>query len=40
VKDRPGRPPLSDLKLMRADPAAVLDKVEEIKATYAKAFGT
>jgi iron(III) transport system substrate-binding protein len=40
VKDRPGRPPLSDIKLMRADPAAVLDKVEEIKATYAKAFGT
>jgi iron(III) transport system substrate-binding protein len=40
VKDRPGRPPLSEIKLMRADPAGVLDKVEEIKATYAKAFGT
>jgi iron(III) transport system substrate-binding protein len=40
VKDRPGRPPLSEIKLMRADPGAVLDKVEEIKATYAKAFGT
>ena len=40
VKEKPGRPPLSDIKLMRADPAAVLDKVEEIKATYAKAFGT
>jgi iron(III) transport system substrate-binding protein len=40
VKDRPGRPPLSEIKLLRADPAAVLDKVEEIKATYAKAFGT
>ena len=40
VKEKPGRPPLSEIKLMRADPAAVLDKVEEIKATYAKAFGT
>jgi iron(III) transport system substrate-binding protein len=40
VKDRPGRPPLSGIKLLRADPAAVLDKVEEIKASYTKAFGT
>jgi iron(III) transport system substrate-binding protein len=40
VKDRPGRPPLSEIKLLRADPAAVLDKVEEIKASYTKAFGT
>jgi iron(III) transport system substrate-binding protein len=40
VKDRPGRPGLGEIKLLRADPAAVLDNVEEIKATYSKAFGT
>jgi iron(III) transport system substrate-binding protein len=35
-----GRTPLKDIKLMRDDPAAVVDKVDEIKANYAKYFGT
>jgi len=39
VKDRPGRPPLSAIKTMRADPAAVEAQSEEIKAHYAKIFG-
>jgi hypothetical protein len=40
VKEPAARKPLKDIKLMRDDPAAVVDKVEEIKANYAKAFGT
>jgi iron(III) transport system substrate-binding protein len=39
VKDRPGRAPLSDIKLLKADPALVLAQSEEIKARYAKIFG-
>jgi iron(III) transport system substrate-binding protein len=39
VKDRPGRTPLSEVKLLRADPAAVLTQGEEIKARYSKIFG-
>jgi iron(III) transport system substrate-binding protein len=35
-----GRTPLKDIKVMRDDPAAVVDKVDEIKANYAKYFGT
>jgi len=38
VKERPGRTPLSDLKLLKADPAAVLAATEEIKARYSKIF--
>jgi iron(III) transport system substrate-binding protein len=38
VKDRPGGQPLSALKLLKSDPAAVLAKSEEIKARYAKLF--
>ena len=40
VKEKPGRTPLSQIKLMKEDPAAVVDQVEEIKARYAKYFGT
>jgi iron(III) transport system substrate-binding protein len=40
TKEPAGRKPLKEIKLMRDDPAAVVDKVEEIKANYAKAFGT
>ena len=40
TKEPPGRTPLTQIKLMRDDPAAVVDKVEEIKTNYAKAFGT
>jgi iron(III) transport system substrate-binding protein len=39
VKDRPGRLPLSAIKTMKSDPAAVEAQSEEIKARYAKIFG-
>jgi iron(III) transport system substrate-binding protein len=39
VKEQPGRTPLSAVKMLRADPAAVLAQTEEIKARYAKIFG-
>jgi iron(III) transport system substrate-binding protein len=39
VKERPGRAPLGTVKLLKADPAAVLAQTEEIKARYSKIFG-
>jgi iron(III) transport system substrate-binding protein len=39
VKEKPGRAPLDAVKLLKADPAAVLAQSEEIKARYAKIFG-
>ena len=38
IKEKPGHPPLSALKLLKSDPAAVLAQSEEIKARYAKLF--
>jgi len=38
VKEKPGRQPLSALKLLKSDPAAVLAQSEDIKARYAKLF--
>jgi iron(III) transport system substrate-binding protein len=38
IKEKPGRQPLSALKLLKSDPAAVLAQSEEIKARYAKLF--
>jgi iron(III) transport system substrate-binding protein len=38
VKDRPARPAMSALKLLKSDPAAVLAQSEEIKGRYAKLF--
>jgi iron(III) transport system substrate-binding protein len=38
IKEKPGRKPLSELKLLKSDPAAVLAQSEEIKARYAKLF--
>ncbi len=38
IKEKPGRPLLSELKLLKSDPAAVLAQSEEIKARYAKLF--
>lgn len=38
VKEKPGHPPLSALKLLKSDPAAVLAQAEDIKARYAKLF--
>jgi iron(III) transport system substrate-binding protein len=39
VKEKPGRTPLSTIKLMTADPAVVAAQSEEIKARYSKIFG-
>ncbi len=39
VKEKPGRTPMSALKLLKADPAAVQAQSEEIKARYSKVFG-
>ena len=38
VKEKAGRQPLSALKLLKSDPAAVLAEGEDIKARYAKLF--
>ena len=38
IKEKPGRPLLSALKLLKSDPAAVLAQSEDIKAHYAKLF--
>ena len=38
VKEKPGHTPLSALKLLKADPAAVQAESEEIKAHYSKIF--
>ena len=38
VKEKPGRKKLSDIKLMKDDPAAVEKASEEIKARYAQIF--
>jgi iron(III) transport system substrate-binding protein len=40
VKEKPGRIPLSQIKLMKEDAAAVADQVEKIKERYTKYFGT
>jgi iron(III) transport system substrate-binding protein len=39
VTERPGHAPLSGIRLLRADPAEVQARSEEIKARYAKVFG-
>ena len=38
IKEKPGRQPLSAIKLLKSDPAAVLAQSEDIKARYAKLF--
>ncbi|MGE0425794.1 MAG: ABC transporter substrate-binding protein [Reyranellaceae bacterium] len=38
VKDRDGRPPLKDIKLLREDAAAVAKEAEQIKERYVKLF--
>src|SRR5262245_23792073 len=38
IKEKLGRQPLSELKLLKSDPAAVLAHSEEIKARYARLF--
>ena len=39
VKEKPGHIPLSEIKLLKADPAQVLAQSEEIKMRYSKLFG-
>ena len=39
IKQKPGRPQLSEIKLMKDDPAGVEKTGEEIKARYSKIFG-
>ena len=39
IKEKPGRKRLSDIKLMKDDPAGVERASEEIKARYSKIFG-
>ena len=39
VKAKPGMIPLSEIKLMKSDPAAVDAESEQIKARYTKLFG-
>jgi iron(III) transport system substrate-binding protein len=39
VTEKPGARKLSEIKLMRNDPAGVEAQAEEIKARYAKIFG-
>lgn len=38
AKPKPGRPQLSDIKIMRDDPAAVLNEADAIKAKYTSYF--
>jgi iron(III) transport system substrate-binding protein len=38
VKDKAGRKPLRDIKLMKDDPAAVEKQADEIKAHYSRIF--
>jgi iron(III) transport system substrate-binding protein len=38
VKDKPGRKPLAEIKLMKDDPIAVEQQAEDIKARYTKYF--
>jgi iron(III) transport system substrate-binding protein len=38
IREKPGHPPLSALKLLKSDPAAVLAQSEDIKARYVKLF--
>jgi iron(III) transport system substrate-binding protein len=38
VKDKAGRTPLAEIKLMKDDAAAVERQAEEIKARYTKYF--
>jgi iron(III) transport system substrate-binding protein len=40
VKEKAGRTPLSQIKLLNSDPAKVLDAVETIKQKYEQYFGT
>jgi iron(III) transport system substrate-binding protein len=40
VKEKPGRTPLAQIKLLNSDPAALEGQVETIKKKYEEYFGT
>ncbi|AYD03667.1 extracellular solute-binding protein [Neorhizobium sp. NCHU2750] len=40
VKEKPGRTPLSKIKLLHSDPAKLEPMIQEIKSSYEKYFGT
>ena len=40
VKEKAGRTPLGQIKLMKEDPVAVEKQVEELKEKYTRYFGT
>jgi iron(III) transport system substrate-binding protein len=39
VREKPGRTPFGDIKLMKADPATLEAQSEEVRSRYAKIFG-
>ena len=39
VKDRPGRVPLSSIKIMNTDPEGIISQMDELKDRYSKYFG-
>ena len=40
AKEKPSHKPFADITLMKDDPEAVVDQVEEIKRRYTRYFGT
>jgi iron(III) transport system substrate-binding protein len=40
AKEKPGRTPMPTIKMMKPDPVAMEAQREEIKARYARIFGT
>jgi hypothetical protein len=40
AKEKPGRPPMPTIKLMKPDPAAMEAQRDEIKTRYGRIFGT
>jgi iron(III) transport system substrate-binding protein len=39
VKDKPGRTPLSAIKIMNTDPEGMVSQMEELKTRYSQYFG-
>lgn len=39
VKDKPGRVPLSSIKIMNTDPEGIVSQMDELKTRYSKYFG-
>jgi iron(III) transport system substrate-binding protein len=39
VKEKPGRRPFNDIKMLRADPALLMEQLDEIRRRYSQIFG-